>query len=94
MMSDAICRMPSTWVAETHAQAGGPTWLCTTSPGAAHGWARAIRSITFGDADTGDPGWPRFDLGHPRTRILDTPTRVTADPLADSRRIWEHVSGR
>ena len=50
--------------------------------------------FTFGDADTGDPGWPRFDLEHPRTRILDTPPRVPADPLADSRRIWEHVSGR
>lgn len=42
MMSDALVRMPTTWVAEAHAQAGGRTWLYdltwpAPAVGAAHG---------------------------------------------------------
>jgi carboxylesterase type B len=39
-------------------------------------------------AATGDPGWPRFDLEHRRTRIWDTTPSDAEDPIADSRRIW------
>ncbi len=42
MMSDALVRMPTTWVAEAHAQAGGRTWLYdltwpAPAAGAGHG---------------------------------------------------------
>lgn len=126
MLSDALFRMPSTWVAEAHAHAGGRTWLYDftwQSPqlGACHlldvpftfgnaehpmavrllgspppaGFAALsghIRAAWTGFAATGDPGWPRFDLEHRRTRIWATPPSVTAYPLTGSRRIWDRVA--
>jgi carboxylesterase type B len=59
MLSDALFRMPSTWVAEAHAQAGGRTWLYDftwQSPllGACHG---LDVPFTFGNADTAMAAW-------------------------------------
>jgi carboxylesterase type B len=122
MLSDALVRMPTTWVAEAHARAGGRTWLYdfawrSTAMGAAHGvdvpfafgnpasrfatrflgspppadfgpLSEQLRAAWIAFATTGDPGWPRFDLQHGRTRIWDTSPVDAADPLADSRRIW------
>jgi carboxylesterase type B len=51
-----------------------------------------LRAAWTAFAATGDPGWPRFDLQHRRTRIWDTTPRDAADPLADSRRIWQAVA--
>lgn len=51
MMSDALVRMPTTWVAEAHAGAGGRTWLYDFAwrgpAGAAHG---VDVPFTFGNA--------------------------------------------
>jgi carboxylesterase type B len=125
MLSDALVRMPTTWVAEAHARAGGRTWLYDfawrgPTMGAAHGvdipftfgnatnrfatrflgaalpadfgpLSEQIRTAWTSFAATGDPGWPRFDLEHRRTRIWDTPPADVEDPLADSRRIWERA---
>jgi carboxylesterase type B len=128
MMSDAVFRMPSTWVAEAHAAGGGRTWLyefAWKSPmlGACHG---IDVPFVFGDGDnrysvrflgsrsadgfaelsgrmrtawtsfaaTGDPGWPRFDALHRRTRIWDTTPVDAAYPLAESYRIWEQAAPR
>jgi para-nitrobenzyl esterase len=52
-----------------------------------------IRAAWTAFATTGDPGWPRFDLQHRRTRIWDTTSRDAVDPLADSRRIWQQAAG-
>jgi para-nitrobenzyl esterase len=122
MLSDALMRMPTTWVAEAHTRAGGRTWLydfAWQSPtiGAGHGidipftfgngnsrfaarflgspppadfgpLSEQIRVAWTSFAATGDPGWPRFDLEHRRTRIWDTTPSDAEDPIADSRRIW------
>jgi carboxylesterase type B len=53
-----------------------------------------IRTAWTSFAATGDPGWPRFDLGHRRTRIWDTETSDETCPLAGSRRIWEQAAPR
>ena len=126
MLSDAIFRMPTTWVAEAHAHAGGRTWLYdftwqSPSLGACHALdvaftfghpetamavrllgdpppddfaalSQEIRDAWVAFAATGAPGWPCFELEHRRTRIWDNPSTDTAYPLADSRRIWEHVT--
>jgi carboxylesterase type B len=122
MLSDALVRMPTTWVAEAHAKAGGRTWLYDFSwrgaMGAAHGvdvpftfgnptsrfaarflgtpppadfdpLSEQIRAAWTAFATTGDPGWPRYDLDHRRTRTWDTTPSDAADPLAESRRIWQ-----
>ena len=125
MLSDALFRMPSTWVAEAHARAGGRTWLydfAWRSPG--FGACHSLDvPFTFGNFDspaaarllgspppddfealsgrirtawttfaaTGDPGWPRYDLDHRRTRIWDTVPSDADDPLAVSRHVWEHL---
>ncbi len=123
MVSDALVRMPTMWMAEAHVRAGGRTWMYDLAwrgapLGAAHG---ADVAFTFGDgtsrfaarflgsppppgfaplserirrawtafAATGDPGWPRFDLDHRRTRIWDDTPSVADDPLAASRLAWE-----
>ncbi|MBB5896741.1 para-nitrobenzyl esterase [Kutzneria kofuensis] len=125
MLSDALVRMPTIQTAQTHAAAGGRTWLydlAWSSPGlgAGHGLdiplifdtaatryatrflgtptppgfdvlSEQIRSAWTSFATTGDPGWPGFDLAHHRTRIWDLPPRDADDPLADSRRIWQHT---
>ncbi len=127
MLSDALFRMPSTWVAEAHARAGGRTWMydfawrspvlgaCHTldvpftfgnadtpmaarllgspPPGDFEALSERIRSAWTGFAATGDPGWPRYDLEHRRTRVWDTTPSVADDPLAASRRIWERRQG-
>ncbi|MBI1758913.1 MAG: carboxylesterase/lipase family protein [Actinobacteria bacterium] len=49
-----------------------------------------IRRAWTGFAATGDPGWPRFDPTHHRTRIWDTTPRDADDPLAGSRHIWQN----
>ncbi|GIH92383.1 carboxylesterase/lipase family protein [Planobispora siamensis] len=48
-----------------------------------------IRTAWTSFAATGDPGWPRFDLDRRMTHVWDTVPSDAADPLADSRRIWE-----
>jgi para-nitrobenzyl esterase len=59
MMSDALFRMPSTWVAEAHARAGGRTWLydfAWRSP--AFGACHALDvPFTFGDGETPLAAW-------------------------------------
>ncbi|WP_344966628.1 carboxylesterase/lipase family protein [Streptosporangium fragile] len=128
MMSDALVRMPTTWVAEAHARAGGRTWLYDFTwrgplLGAGHGvdvpftfgngdgrfaarlvgsppaagfaaLSERIRTAWTSFAATGDPGWPRFDLEHRRTRIWDTTPSEAAYPLADSYRVWERAAPR
>jgi carboxylesterase type B len=128
MMSDALFRMPSTWVAEAHVRSGGRAWLYdftwrSRSLGACHSLdvpftfgngetpmaARLLGSPPPADfaalsarlraawaafAATGDPGWPRFDLGRGRTRIWDVPSTEDRYPLEGSRRIWERVVPR
>jgi para-nitrobenzyl esterase len=49
-----------------------------------------MRTAWTAFAATGDPGWPAFDLEHRRTRIWDTTPSDAEDPIAESRRIWEH----
>ncbi|MEV4313575.1 carboxylesterase family protein [Actinocrispum sp. NPDC049592] len=78
MLSDALIRMPTTWVAEAHA--GGRTWLYDftwrgPTVGAAHG---IDIPFTFGNPTT------RF-----ATRFLGTPPPVSFGPLSEEiRRAW------
>ncbi|GIH77407.1 carboxylic ester hydrolase [Planobispora longispora] len=53
-----------------------------------------IRTAWTSFAATGDPGWPRFDPGHRRTRIWDTVPSDAVYPLEGSRRVWERVMPR
>jgi carboxylesterase type B len=53
-----------------------------------------IRTAWTSFAATGDPGWPRFDLMHRRTRIWDTTPADGAYPLTDSYRIWRQAAPR
>jgi carboxylesterase type B len=126
LLSDALIRIPTLRVAETHARAGGRTWVydfAWSSPtvGAAHGvdvpftfgtsegrfaarllgspapaafapLSEAIRAAWTSFAATGDPGWPRYDLRHRRTRIWDVTPTDAEDPIAASRRIWQRMS--
>jgi para-nitrobenzyl esterase len=48
-----------------------------------------IRAAWTAFAATGDPGWPRHDAETRRTRIWDTTPSDAADPLAESRRVWD-----
>ena len=54
MLSDALIRMPTTWVAEAHARAGGRTWLYDlTWRGPTHGAAHGIDiPLVFGNTTT------------------------------------------
>jgi carboxylesterase type B len=121
LMSDALFRMPSTWVAEAHARRGGRTWLYDfawqgplgachmidvpfafgngdnpmaalslgSPPPADFGpLSKRIRDAWTAFAATGDPGWPRFDLEHRRTRLWNTTSADGPYPLPDSYRIW------
>ncbi|WP_260640278.1 carboxylesterase/lipase family protein [Streptomyces angustmyceticus] len=48
-----------------------------------------LRAAWTAFAATGDPGWPRFTLEQPTTRVWDLPPTDTAYPLEASRQIWE-----
>lgn len=89
LMSDWLFRIPSTWVAEAHARAGGRTWLYDftwKSPllGACH----AIDlPFTFGNADTplatlllGSPPPGDFDALSRQVRTSWTSFAATGDP--------------
>jgi carboxylesterase type B len=54
--------------------------------------SEAIQAAWTSFATTGDPGWPRHDLAHRRTRIWDTIPVDVEDPIAASRRIWQTVT--
>ncbi|WP_235018051.1 carboxylesterase/lipase family protein [Thermomonospora echinospora] len=53
-----------------------------------------MRTAWTAFAATGDPGWPGYDLQHRLTRIWDTVPGDRQDPIAASRRIWEHAEPR
>ncbi|WP_274911541.1 carboxylesterase/lipase family protein [Streptomyces sp. WZ-12] len=80
MLSDAVVRMPTTWVAEAHAAAGGRTWLYDfawrgPTLGAAHG---IDVPLVFGTATT-----------RPAARFLGSPPPADAAALsADLRAAW------
>ena len=42
-------------------------------------------------ATTGDPGWPRYDLGRRATMRFDVPSAVVDDPRSWERALWEGV---
>ncbi|HEX3789123.1 MAG TPA: carboxylesterase family protein [Pseudonocardiaceae bacterium] len=74
MLTDALVRMPTTWVAEAHARAGGRTWLYDfvwQSPilGAAHG---VDVPFTFGNPSS------RY-----AARVLGTPPPADFEALSD-----------
>jgi para-nitrobenzyl esterase len=54
--------------------------------------SRQIRTAWTSFAATGDPGWPSYDLAHRLTRIWDTTPSDSIDPIAGSRRIWQHAT--
>ena len=56
--------------------------------------SEAMQTAWTSFATTGDPGWPRYDLDHRRTRIWDTTPSDAEDPIAASRRIWRPVGLR
>ncbi|GAA4592499.1 carboxylesterase family protein [Planotetraspora phitsanulokensis] len=105
MMSDALFRMPSTWVAEAHARAGGRTWLydfAWRSP--AFGACHALDvPFAFGDGDSpmaawllGSPPPADFAVLSEHIRRAWTAFAATGDPgwprfdLQDRRtRIWD-----
>jgi len=61
---------------------GAPQALADTMHGA---W------VAF--ATTGDPGWPKYDLGRRATMRFDTVSRLVEDPRAFERGLWE-TTGR
>jgi para-nitrobenzyl esterase len=56
---------------------------------------RAIRSAWASFAATGDPSnavtgdWPAYDTSRRATLVLDDPVRVSDDPLAEIRELWD-----
>ena len=89
MLSDALVRMPTTWVADAHAGAGGRTWLYDfawrgSAMGAAHG---ADLPFVFGDRTSrfaarflGTPPPADFDALSQRVRAAWTGFAATGDP--------------
>jgi carboxylesterase type B len=89
MMSDALVRMPTTWVAEAHARAGGRTWLYdltwqAAAAGAGHG---VDVPLTFGNPGTryaarlvGSPPPPGFAALSEKMRTAWTSFAATGDP--------------
>ncbi|GGQ82976.1 carboxylesterase/lipase family protein [Couchioplanes azureus] len=67
----------------------GTRFLGTPPPADFASLSEQMRRAWTGFAAAADPGWPRFDLTHHRTRIWDVPPRDAEDPLAGSRRIWQ-----
>jgi para-nitrobenzyl esterase len=53
--------------------------------------ADAMHAAWISFARTGDPGWPRYDLERRATQRFDTTLEVIEDPMADERRLWDHV---
>lgn len=89
LMSDALFRMPSTWVAEEHARAGGRTWLYDfTWPGPALGACHSFDvPFTFGNGETpmaarllGSPPPPEFAVLSDHIRKSWTSFAATGDP--------------
>jgi carboxylesterase type B len=89
MLSDALFRMPSTWVAEAHARAGGRTWLYDfTWPSPVLGACHSIDvPFTFGNADTlqaarllGSPPPADFAALSDAIRAAWTSFAITGDP--------------
>jgi para-nitrobenzyl esterase len=50
--------------------------------------ATEMHDAWVGFAATGDPGWPRYDLGRRATKRFGTPSTVLDDPRAAERAIW------
>jgi carboxylesterase type B len=89
LMSDALFRMPSTWVAEEHARAGGRTWLYDfTWPSPVLGACHSLDvPFTFGNGDTpmaarllGSPPPPEFVELSDHIRKSWTSFAATGDP--------------
>jgi carboxylesterase type B len=51
--------------------------------------ASAMHAAWAAFATSGDPGWPRYDLGLRATMRFDTSCQVADDPLARERALWE-----
>jgi len=68
----------------------GPMLLGPQPPAEAFEIGTRFRAAWLAFATTGDPGWPRFDLEHRLTQIIDVDWRVTAYPEETSRRLWQN----
>lgn len=57
--------------------------------GPPQGLARAMHAAWVAFATTGDPGWPRYELGRRATMRFGTTSQVVDDPRAWERALWE-----
>ena len=89
IMSDALFRMPATWLAEAHAKAGGRAWLYDFAwAGPVLGACHSIDvPFTFGTGDTpigamllGSPPPPEFEVLSEALRKSWTSFAATGDP--------------
>lgn len=53
--------------------------------------ADAMHAAWVAFAKTGDPGWPRYDVGRRTTRHFDAVSTLLDDPLARKRALWDGV---
>ena len=53
--------------------------------------ARTMHAAWVAFAGTGDPGWPRYDLGRRATMRFDTVSRVVEDPRSWERGLWTGI---
>ena len=54
--------------------------------------ARTMHAAWVAFAGTGDPGWPRYDLGRRATMRFDTVSRVVEDPRSWERGLWTGIA--
>lgn len=53
--------------------------------------ADAMHAAWVAFATTGDPGWPRYAVGHRATLRFDATSEVVYDPRPAERELWEGV---
>ena len=73
-------------LATLQALPGSEAWLGTRPPAAL---ANVMHAAWVRFATTGDPGWPKYELGDRKTMIFDEVCEVVADAAAPARQAWK-----
>ena len=53
--------------------------------------ANAMHAAWIAFAQTGDPGWPRYELDRRLTQRFDTTVEVVEDPMPEQRALWSEI---
>jgi para-nitrobenzyl esterase len=66
-----------------------PSWTWLVGPNPPQTLADRLHGAVVSFAQTGDPGWARYELPERKTIVLDEACEVVADPRKLERELWE-----